>query len=206
MSTPQDPFAPPPEGQGAGNSGAGNSGAGSSGAGSSAWRPQDADSRPGPPAQPGGDRGGAPGTAAWGPPEQGQYGAPPYGTSPYGAPGGAGYGPPQRRNGLGTAALVLGILALLLSWTIVGGVVLGLAAVVLGVLGRGRVKRREADNGGSAVAGIVLGLVGLVIAIGLVALGAAFFSSEQGRTLTECLREAGNDPAAQEQCLEQAQQ
>ena len=41
-----------------------------------------------------------------------------------------GYGAPLRRprNGLGIAALVLGLLALVLCWTIIGGIVLGLLA------------------------------------------------------------------------------
>jgi hypothetical protein len=46
------------------------------------------------------------------------------------------YGPATRpRNGFGVAALVLGILALLLSWTIIGGVLLGALALIFGVLG-----------------------------------------------------------------------
>src|ERR1700732_5624308 len=52
------------------------------------------------------------------------------------------------RNGLGTAALVIAIVGLLLCFTVVGGVVLGIAAVVMGFTGRGRVKQGEAKNGG----------------------------------------------------------
>ena len=56
-------------------------------------------------------------------------------------------------NGLGIASLVTAIIALL---SVVGGIVLGVVAVILGFLGWGRAKRGEANNGGIAVAGIVL--------------------------------------------------
>ena len=56
-------------------------------------------------------------------------------------PGAYGGGPVVARNGLGTAALVLGILALVTCWTVIGGVVLGVLAVIFGFIGRGRVKR-----------------------------------------------------------------
>jgi hypothetical protein len=100
------------------------------------------------------------------PPGYGQPGwpqQPPPGTG-WDAPG---YGnwAPTRNNGLGTAALVLGILSLPALVTVVGGVVLGILAIIFGFLGRGRVKRREADNGGMALAGIILGFVSLAISV-----------------------------------------
>lgn len=155
------------------------------------------DDRPGSqPQQPWGSPPGPPPGQQWGAPQ----GPPAHGAQPWGSTPGPG-GPP--RNGLGVAALVLGILALVLSFTVVGGIVLGLAAVVLGALGRGRVKRREADNGGSATAGIVLGVLGIVIAGAVVAAGVAFFGSDTGQSLVECLEDAGNDVAAQEACQQE---
>jgi Domain of unknown function (DUF4190) len=71
--------------------------------------------------------------------------------------------PPPRRNGLGTASVVLGIVAVLLSWVPVVGLVLGVWAVATGVPARKRVKRREADNDLSALAGVVLGILAIVI-------------------------------------------
>ena len=71
--------------------------------------------------------------------------------------------PPRRRNGLAIASLVLGIVALLLSWVPGLGVVLGIFAVVTGVQARGRVKRGEADNKGAPVAGLVLAIVAIII-------------------------------------------
>lgn len=127
---------------------------------------------------------------------------PSFGQQPgYGQPGGYGqqYGEPQpgfgtppapKRNGLGTAALVLGVLALLSSITVVGGIVLGLLAIVFGIIGRGRASRGEADNGGMAVAGLVLGALGLLAAGALVAFGVSLYNSESGQELQDCLRTA----------------
>lgn len=72
------------------------------------------------------------------------------------------------RNGLGTSALVLGIVGLALSWIPVVGYlafVLGIVATVLGFAGLSRVKKGAADNRGSAIAGAVLGLLTIVASI-----------------------------------------
>lgn len=127
------------------------------------------------------------------------YGSPPANQPGYGqpAPGGP-VGSPK--NGLGVAALVLGILALLTSFTVLGGVLFGLLAIVLGLVGRGRAKRGEATNGGMALAGVILGVLGLLISVALIALGASFLNSDSGKELQDCIESAGQDQAAAEQC------
>src|SRR5512146_2208666 len=71
---------------------------------------------------------------------------------------------------MGVAALVLGIIAIVLAFFGgVGGIILGIAAVVLGVLGR-RAAERDGLPQGSATAGMVTGIVGIV-------LGAAIFAA-----------------------------
>lgn len=124
---------------------------------------------------------------------------PPYGT-PVGQP--APYGTPVAvvRNGLGTAALVLGILAVVLSVTIVGGVILGLLAIVLGAVGRGRARRGEATNGGIALAGIITGATGLLLSVALVALGIGLLTTGTGKELKNCLEQANGDQAAMQVC------
>jgi hypothetical protein len=57
------------------------------------------------------------------------------------------------RNGMGTAALVLGILSFLCGW------ILGLLAIIFGAIGIARANRGEATNKGMAVAGLILGIV-----------------------------------------------
>ncbi|MEU3775642.1 DUF4190 domain-containing protein [Streptomyces sp. NPDC032472] len=96
------------------------------------------------------------------PPAYGYPGYPGYGAYPYGA---------QPRNGFGVTALVLGIIAVVGCFTSFLAVALGIAAVVFGVLGRGKARRGEATNGGMALAGIILGAVGIVLGAALLVIG-----------------------------------
>ncbi|MCF3963682.1 DUF4190 domain-containing protein [Streptomyces fuscigenes] len=69
----------------------------------------------------------------------------------------------SERGGMGTSALVVGVIGVLMSWYWPAGLVLGVLAVVFGVAGRKRVARGEAANAGAAQAGLILGAVGLVL-------------------------------------------
>ncbi|MBK1786638.1 DUF4190 domain-containing protein [Prauserella cavernicola] len=68
------------------------------------------------------------------------------------------YGQGQPDNGTGTAALVVGLVSLLL-WP------LAVVSIILGIVGVGKVKNGRATNKDSAVAGIVLGIFACVIAV-----------------------------------------
>jgi len=127
----------------------------------------------------------------------GSYPPPPQQQQPYG-----GYAPPPSapQNGLGIAALVTAIIALL---TVVGGVVLGVVAVILGFLGWGKAKRGEATNGGVAIAGIVLGFLSIIEAIAVIGLFIWGFGEVGGTDLVDCLSRAGNDQQAVQQCQDQ---
>ncbi|MFD7918578.1 DUF4190 domain-containing protein [Streptomyces sp. NPDC059740] len=72
-------------------------------------------------------------------------------------------------NGFGTAALVVGVVAVLLSPSIVFGALLGVLAIGLGAAGRARVRHGTASNRGSATAGIALGGAGLLLSAGVLA-------------------------------------
>ncbi|MGW1411368.1 DUF4190 domain-containing protein [Streptomyces sp. NPDC002403] len=72
------------------------------------------------------------------------------------------------RNGLGIAALVLGVIGAvsgLIPFLFWMAGVLGLIALVLGLAGRGRAKRGEATNKGMTTFGAVLGLISLILAV-----------------------------------------
>jgi len=69
---------------------------------------------------------------------------------------------------MGALSLVLGIIAVVLSFTIFGRIfviLLGIAAVVLGVIELDRIKRGLSDRSakGMAIAGIVLGGVSIIL-------------------------------------------
>lgn len=75
---------------------------------------------------------------------------------------------PPVPNGPAIAALVLGILALVLAlvpFTFFLGVVCGLAAVVLAAAGLRRASRPGVPGRGMAVSGLVTGLLGVVIGV-----------------------------------------
>jgi hypothetical protein len=109
------------------------------------------------------------------PPYPAGYGQPVYGQLAYGQPYGVGY--PAPRNGLGTAGLVLGIIAVVLSWTVWVGITLAILAIIFGSVGLGRAKRGEATNRGSAIAGLVLGIVAIALLVLLVIVGIGLYAS-----------------------------
>jgi membrane-bound ClpP family serine protease len=129
---------------------------------------------------------------------------PPDSTPPSPPGGGEGAYPraQPRRNGMGTAALVLGVVALVLVVLILFsplGVVLGLLAVVLGILGIVRVNRGEADNRGQAVAGLVTGGVALLLGLFFAISIGTFFATNVNdfRQFGRCMDNARGDQARQ---------
>jgi hypothetical protein len=164
-------------------------------------------SEPPPPPQYGAPPGGYPPPPYGGYPPPGGYppgGYPAGGYPPYGGfPGGYPSPPAEPRNGLGVAALVVAIVGLVLCWSIVGGIVLGLVAVVLGFAGRGRAKRGEATNGGIAIAGIVLGAVSILAGLVFIPLYIGLFDQVGGSDYVDCLNRAGNDDSAVQQCADE---
>ena len=83
-------------------------------------------------------------------PQYGQY--PQYG----GAPGGQ-YGAPARTNPLAIAALICGIGQILL------GLLAGIPGIILGFIALNQIKAKGEGGRGMAIAGIVLGFVGLAL-------------------------------------------
>lgn len=133
-----------------------------------------------------------------------QYGQAPYGQSGYGQAGYAQqpYGSPppgSPSNGMGVAALVLGIVGLFTWFFLLGGL-LGIVAVILGVLARKKASRGEATNGGIALGGIITGAISVVLAVVVGIFFAALFSRADVGNLTDCLREANGDQARIDQC------
>jgi membrane-bound ClpP family serine protease len=102
------------------------------------------------------------------------------------------------RNGMGVAALVVGVLALVLAILVIffplAGL-LGVIALILGAIGIARASRGEATNRGQALAGLITGLIALVIAIALSVGVGSFFTSHVNdfRKLGTCMKKADSD-------------
>lgn len=124
--------------------------------------------------------------------------ATPYGTDPYGAA-------PDRSlpTGLAVASLVLGILGLLTSW--LGGGVLGLVAVILGIVALGKIKRGEAGGRGMALGGIITGILAMLVTILIVVTVGAFFANNKDEinNLRDCLDAANNNQTEIQACQDQ---
>lgn len=113
--------------------------------------------------------------------------------------------PPASRGGSGMAiaSLVLGILALITSFTVFGGIVLGLLAVILGVIAMRGINRGLRSGRGMAIAGIVTGALGLILAIVLIAVGVSILNSPAGKNLQSCLKDANGNQQAVQNCQNQ---
>jgi hypothetical protein len=147
------------------------------------------------------------------PPPPPGYPAPPYGQYPGGYPPAppqpyAGYTPPPTgpRNGLGVTALVVAIVALLSSFSVVGGIILGIVAVIIGFAGRSRVKRGEANNGGVALAGIILGFLAIIVGLAFIAVWVGVFKEVGATDYIDCLQKAGQDQQQVQQCADEFKQ
>lgn len=125
--------------------------------------------------------------------------ATPYGTDPSGAA-------PTRSlpTGMAVAALVLGILGLLTSAFLLGGL-LGLVAVILGVIALSKIKRGEAGGRGMAIGGIITGILAMLVTILIVATVGAFFANNKDDidSLTECLNRANNNQTEVQACQDE---
>ena len=70
---------------------------------------------------------------------------------------------PHHGSGMAVAALVLGIISLVLCWIWFIGIPIGILAIVFGVL-----SKKQPANKGMAMAGLVTGIIGVVLAIVIV--------------------------------------
>jgi len=116
------------------------------------------------------------------------------------------YAPPQPvgpRNGLGIAALVLAVAALLSVATVFAPIILGAIAVIIGAVGRGRAQRGIADNGGIASASIVLGALAIVVGLAFIAIWTTVWNDVRGGDYIDCMQRAGPNNVEQQQCANQ---
>lgn len=197
---PSEPAAPD-----AGTSATPSSDAGATGAGDAGWS---TGSTAGP-----GTAGSTPRSdePVWGqrseqPPHQQPWGAAP-GAAPtwsqqqqpsWGAAGGG----QSTSNGMAVGALITGILSLPLLFLFGFGVLLGIVAVILGIIAVRRANRGEASGRGMAIGGIVTGAISIVLGI-LFLILALVFGMGMFSEMEACLEETGGDQAECERRLEE---
>ncbi len=142
-------------------------------------------------------------TPAPGEPPSGQipygygYPAPGYPPQPYGYGGvPPGYGVRQPRNGLAITSMVLGIIGVATCWLTFPGIIFGILAMIFGGVGLARARTDRVSNKGMAIAGLVTGV--LAVVIGSVLL---YFTL---RVASDCIDQYGQNPTDQElaQCVE----
>ena len=106
--------------------------------------------------------------------------------------------PRRRRNGAGTAALVIGVVSLVLAVLVIFAalsLLLGIIAIIYGIIGMSRARRGEADNRPHAVAGLVTGVLSVVLAL-IIGIGFVRFITDHQQDLRRfgtCMSSADND-------------
>jgi hypothetical protein len=127
---------------------------------------------------------GAPQAPQYGAPQEPQYGAPQapqYGASPYPAApqyGAAGYGfASTAKNSLGVWALVLGIVSI-----VACGLFAGIPAIIVGNHAKRAVAEGQANNGGMATAGVILGWISIALTVLGIIFGIIAFAASGGST------------------------
>ncbi len=111
--------------------------------------------------------------------------------------------PVKPKNGLGIASLVVAAVALVSVWSVLGGVILGIIAAALGFAARTRVARGEANNDAVAVAGIMLGIVSIVVALLFVPVWVGLIQVQiRQSNYHSCVAKAGSDSYLQRICTQ----
>jgi thiol:disulfide interchange protein len=103
---------------------------------------------------------------------------------------------------LAVTALVLGIVAVLSCWTVLGGVLFGLLGLIFGIIAVVKARRGTAVGGAMAIVGIVLALLGLVGAVAIGAVAGNWVMNHGGRDYQTCVRQANNDQAKIQRCAD----
>ncbi|MDG1333528.1 MAG: DUF4190 domain-containing protein [Crocinitomicaceae bacterium] len=84
-----------------------------------------------------------------------------------------------KKNGMATAAMVLGIISLALFWTGWIGLLVGIVAIILAVVAKNQIKADPSMAGseGQAKGGLIMGIIGVVLALVMIIIAVLFVNA-----------------------------
>lgn len=87
-----------------------------------------------------------------------------------------------KKNGLATAALVLGILSIALFWLSVVGVICGILAIIFAIVAKNKIKQDPdlAHTAGKAKGGLIMGIIGVVLWLVMLIIAIMFLNKVAG--------------------------
>lgn len=88
----------------------------------------------------------------------------------------------QKSNGMATASMIMGILSICLFFTSWIAIILGILAIVFSVVAKNKIKQDPelAHTAGKAKGGMIMGIIGIVIVLIMIAVVAWLFTSVVG--------------------------
>lgn len=101
-----------------------------------------------------------------------------------------------RKNWIGSTALAVAVVGLAMCWSVLGGVLLGALAIVMGFVGRGRVTHSEADNRTVATSGIALGVLAIIVSLAIIPAWMRLAREVEMTTYLECSAKATDQDGA----------
>lgn len=110
---------------------------------------------------------------------------------------------PQQGNGMAVAAMVLGIIALVLFWVPVLNWILGLLGIVFGAVGMAKAGKIGGRGKGMALAGLITGLLGALLGV-LFVLWAVFAVRHTRDVVVAQMHDLDQQEAAQEVTMKYA--
>jgi hypothetical protein len=113
--------------------------------------------------------------------------------------------PAKPKNWLGATALAVAILGLICSISIVGGVIFGVIAIIVGFSGRRCARQGAATNGEVATAGILLGALAIVVSLAAIAIWVRVYDEVDFGSYVKCVS-SNSDPHNVEKCANEFRQ
>jgi hypothetical protein len=113
--------------------------------------------------------------------------------------------PPKAKNGMGVAALAVAMFGLLASISIVGGIVCGIVAIILGFSGRRLARQGAATNREVATAGIALGALAIVVSLAVIGIWVRGYQEVDFGSYVDCLSK-NSDQQHVQKCADEFRQ